>query len=313
MAAAKSTTTRKKTTSAVKAPDLSDLLLPDWFADDYISREYSGESDLGIIDTAKQMGHNVLLYGPTGPGKTSLAMAYAASQNMPFGSIPCHGAIEERAFFGGLTSRPSKGGGSEWFWQDGIVTQIVRYGGVLLLDEVNFLHPRIGAVLHPLLDKRRQITLLNNGGETINAHKNLVVIAAYNPNYEGTRPLNEAFKNRFAFQLLMDYEPAIEEELITHSSLLVIATKLREAQKKGELETPISTNKLMEFEDIASELNFYFAVENFVQSFRMHEQAVVSEVMEMHMTRLMPDFGVNPQEEADSVLDQELIDKAKAF
>lgn len=309
MAAVKTKTTTKKKTQTRAMPEIKDLLLPTWFADDYISREYDGVTDLDVIGKAKEMGHNVLLYGPTGPGKTSLAMAYAAANNLPFGSIPCHGAIEDKAFFGGLIPKAAKSGGSSWEWQDGIVTLIVKHGGVLLLDEVNFLHPRIGAVLHPLLDKRRQITLLNDGGRVIQAHKDLVVVAAYNPDYEGTRPLNKAFKNRFAFQMFMDYDTDIENQLVGHSSLMAVATKLRDAQKLGDIETPISTNRLMEFEDIAEELGFHFAVSNFISTFAPHEQAIVSETMEMHMTRLMPDFGV-ADEWTDSV-DETIIEKAK--
>lgn len=307
MAATKSTTTTKRKAAPKKAePNLDHLLLPQWFADDYISRELDGVRDLDVLDTAKSLGHNVLIYGPTGPGKTSLAMAYAASHNLPFGAIPCHGAVEDKQFFGGLTPKPVEGGGTAWEWQDGIVTTIVRHGGVLLLDEVNFLHPRIGAVLHPLLDKRRQITLLNNGGEVINAHPNVIVIAAYNPDYEGTRPLNEAFKNRFAFQIHMDYDSGIEGELVSHSVLLEVGTKLRDAQRKGDLDTPISTNKLMEFEDITAELGFDFAITNFVSSFKLHEQPIVAEIMEMNDSRLRADFDVEVSDDDDDV-DEELV------
>jgi MoxR-like ATPase len=46
----------------------------------------------------------------------------------------------------------------EWFgyvWIDGPVTDVVRNGGVLLLDEVNFINPKIYTNLYSLTDGRR--------------------------------------------------------------------------------------------------------------------------------------------------------------
>lgn len=307
MPAAKTATKKtpaKRTTRKKSQPDLSDLMLPKFIAEDYVSREYNGHSDFEIMETAMSMGHNVLLYGPTGPGKTSLAMAFAAANNLPFDSIPCHGAIEDRSFFGSVMPQENTSGGSKWAWQDGPVTRMVRHGGVLLLDEVNFLHPRIGAVLHPLLDKRRHIKLLGHKGETVNAHSNFLVVAAFNPDYEGTRPLNEAFRNRWAFQMRMDYDEEIENQLVSHTSLMVIAAKLRDRHEAGDLRTPVATNMMMEFEDIAESLSFDFAIDNFISRFSIAEQPIVTEVLEMFMDRLEPDFGV--QREDESSIDDEL-------
>lgn len=292
--ATKKKTATKKASPKRSVPELSDLILPEWLADDYISREFpGGHSEFDIMDIAMATGHNVLLWGPTGPGKTSAVMAYAALNGLPFDSIPCHGAIDDRAFFGGVMPLESTGnGGPKYRWVDGPVTKMVRYGGVLLLDEVSFLHPRIGAVLHPLLDKRRHIKLLGHEGETIEAHERFLVVAAYNPGYEGTRPLNQAFKNRFSYELEFDYDPDIEGELVKHTSLLVIAAKLRERHMDGDLQTPISTNRLMEFEDVVDRLSFEFAIYNFVNHFSLAERPVVQEVLELHRGRLEPDFGI---------------------
>lgn len=303
----KKTSTRKKAAPRAKAPDVSDLMLPKFVADDYINREYrGGHSDFDALQDAMEAGHNVLLYGPTGPGKTSLAMAFAAANNLPFDSIPCHGAIEDKAFFGSVMPNESATGGG-WVWQDGPITRLVRNkkGGVLLLDEVNFLHPRIGAVLHPLLDKRRHVKLLGHQGETVNAGDNLLIIAAFNPDYEGTRPLNPAFRNRFRTQLFMDYDEEIEGELLSHSTLQVLAAKLRSRHEAGDLRTPISTNMLMEFEDIAESMSFDFSVQNFIWRFSVAEQPVISEVMEMYMDRLEADFGVQTMRD-DSQVDGDL-------
>lgn len=78
--------------------------------DDYVSRKFGDIADLDIIHMAAGVRHNVLIFGPTGPGKTSAVLAYAARENLPFYSIPCNGAIEPRDFFGAnLAHRRLKG------------------------------------------------------------------------------------------------------------------------------------------------------------------------------------------------------------
>lgn len=185
------------------------------------------------------------------------------------------------------------------------MTEIVRYGGVLLLDEVNMLHPRIGAVLHSLLDKRRVISLLENQGEIVKAHAKCVIVATYNPGYEGTRPLNPAFKNRFAVKMEFDYDPKVEKALVYHPVLLDVAKKLRASFNEGEITTPVSTNMLMEFEDFADMAGVNFAMTNFLNAFPVEERTAVKQFLDMHAAAIgqqfaQEDIGPNtPDVEAD--------------
>ena len=298
---------RPRKTAAQKA--LEHLVLPIEHYEDYISREIGGHSDLDIMHTAKELGHNVLIYGPTGPGKTSAVMAYAAREKLPYYSIPCNGAITPREFIGGIV--PAKGGngaGPKYVWQDGPVSQIMRVGGVINLDEVNFLHPRIGAVFHSALDKRRQIQLLENGGEIVEAHPDTLFVATFNPDYEGTRPLNKAFKNRFAIKMKFDYDRDIENQIIQYPILLSLAQRLREQHRDGTLETPISTNMMMEFEDFAELLGVDFAIENFTSAFMDHEQPVIREVLELKRVQIFTAFGESDPDGLETEFTNPLMD-----
>lgn len=261
-----------------------DALIPDKSeALEYISRTFGGERDIDILDKARRMEKNTLLFGPTGPGKTSVVMAYCAEFEFPFYSIPCNQSIEPDDVIGAHVPTEQAG---LYKWQDGIVTAMAREGrGVVLLDEVNFLRREIAAFFHPLLDKRRMITLLRNSGEVIKAGDDFQVIAAYNPGYEGTKPLNEAFKNRFAFKLHFDYDTEIEKQLINLDVLRSIAEQLRLAHGVS-LDTPVSTNMLMDFEDVAYELGLDFAVENFVNAFNDEERPAVKEVLQLRNQEL---------------------------
>ena len=108
-------------------------------------------------------------------------------------TVSGNASMESRQLFGGFI--PDGDGGYGWI--DGPVTDVVRNGGVLLLDEMNFISPKIYTTLYPLTDGRRSITLLDHMGETIVAHEDLTIFATMNPDYIGTTPLNFAMRNRF--------------------------------------------------------------------------------------------------------------------
>ena len=266
------TTTAKTRTAKVKHP-LESHIPEKYFAEDYVSRIVNGVNDMDILAAAKEDYQNTLIFGPTGPGKTSFVYAYAARSNLPLLPVQCHGSADARELFGSWVPTEVPG---QLIWQDGVVTQIVRHGGVIYLDEVNFMPPRVLAVLHGLLDKRRSITLMEHGGETIVGHNDTQIIASYNPDYEDTRPLNKAFRNRFAFKLFWDYEPAVEKKLVNSPMLRGLAKSLRD--RADDIETPVTTNMLQELEVFAQneKLGSAFAIENFLNSFSDDERQGVS-------------------------------------
>jgi hypothetical protein len=69
-------------------------------------------------------------------------------------------------------------------WRDGIVTQWLRNGGVLFLDEYNFMRGEVRGRLHEILDsvsrETGQVSLTENYGERITVHPDCRLIAAQN-------------------------------------------------------------------------------------------------------------------------------------
>jgi hypothetical protein len=279
-----------------------DELVPDrWFREDYIPRTIQGVEDLGILDYAMSRRENVLLFGPTGPGKTSLVYAYAASRRLPLVCLACNGAIDPATLWGRPELRSDGHGGTDVGYVESAIVTLIRHGGVLYLDEINFAPPRIMAVMHGALDKRRQVTVPELGNETINLHPKCQIVASLNVGYNGTKPLNQAFKNRFPIKLMFDYEPEIERKLVTMiPSLLEIAGRLRESGMNGDLETPVATNLLREYQDHALSMGTAFATEVFINAFEEHERAAVADVMEHFADRL----------EQEAVAAQALIEAA---
>jgi len=265
----------------VKIHPLKHLVPSSDIADSYISRTIADVEDLDLLKYAQGEQKNVLLFGDTGPGKTAMVMAYAAVTKQPIVTIACNGGIDPNTFWNSIVPDMETGGIKD---VDSEVTEVVRHGGILYLDEINFMPPKTTAVFHPLLDARRFITMPGRGNQRVMAHKNLFIIGSYNPGYQGTRPLNAAFKNRFKLKLPIDYSREVESQLVCMPVMLDLADKLRSSRQDGVLETPTSTNMLIEFEEFAIDLGLRFAIDNFVAAFEADERDAVRAVIELHMS-----------------------------
>lgn len=256
---------------------LDHLIPPKWMDEQYISREFNGGiTDIDVYRYARKEKLNVLLYGPTGVGKTSSIYAYAAQDNIPVVVTSCHGAVDPATMF----SRVVVGADGSIGYEPTDAVEVLLGGGIWLINEVNFLPPRIAAVTYSALDYRRTISIpeLNLAGKL---HEDTAIFADFNPEYEGTRELSEAFRNRFPIQLPFPYDAKVEKELITGiPTLLELAKRLRASFDNGDIETPVGPNVLLEFEQIAFQLNIDFAISNLVARFKAHESDAVKNAVE---------------------------------
>jgi MoxR-like ATPase len=238
----------------------------------YVPRKFAGGlTEEQIYDFAITSKKNVAIQGHAGTGKTTSLMTYSAKKGLEFGSMSCNAGVEPSQFFGRLV--PNAEGKLEW--RDGLFTHFFRHGGVLVIDEANFLPQKIASVLHGVLDDRRVLTLLEHEGEVITAHPNLLIAMCYNDSYRGTSKFNEAFSDRFYVKLNFEYDTSIEKKFIPSSTLLDLAKSMRDDAIAGVYETPISTRLLKQFVDLAQNLNYDFAVDNFVNNFRDDERSSV--------------------------------------
>lgn len=254
-------------------------LIPDpRIAEAYVHRLIDGVYDFDALDDAVEDCENVILAGPTGSSKTTLFRAYAAARGLPFCLVECNGAMDPGTILGRTMIAPD----GSVRWVDGDFTLVIRYGGVVLIDEVNMAHPRITAAFHQLLAVTRRMSI-PEAGETIiagrggDAPQPTLFGAAYNPRYQGTVRLNEALSNRFPMPLDWDYDRAVEEALTTSRRLLDMAYNIRSL---AEIRTPVSTNMLMEFERHYYRRGISWASTLFVNHFPTEERAPVSRALE---------------------------------
>lgn len=314
-------TTRRKPTVVKSVLDdiehhpLKALIPPKHRLDNYVGRKIGGIEDLDILNAALKSRHNVGIFGPTGCAKTTAVYAFGHKIGVPVFSVPCNGAADPTFLFGGYRPNPD----GTFTLRPGPVYYIAKYGGINLFDEFNMLPPRIGAVLHGMLDSRRILVLPDFDGSddldaygnpiesTVQLHPMCLNVATWNPAYAGTYALNAATLNRFGHKMRFDYSRTVEEDLIVSGNLLDMAAKLRVSVSNGVLRTPVSTNMLIEFEEFAGEdgLGLTYAIENFVTSFFDDEQPSVREVLRQHYDGIAADLA---PEDDGSEYDDEAVD-----
>ena len=141
------------------------------------------------------MGKNILLKGPTGAGKTKLAETLSHLFNQPMFSVNSSVDLDAESLLGFKTLAYEDDKQMIEFIP-GPVTNAMKNGTFLYIDEINMAKPETLPLINGVLDYRRTITNPFTN-EIITAKKSFNVIAAINEGYIGTVPLNEALKNRF--------------------------------------------------------------------------------------------------------------------
>ena len=126
-----------------------------------------------------ELNQPILLEGGSGIGKSSTVDRMCGYLNREVYYANC-AEYDLDTLIGSKTI--GKDGSVEW--RDGIVTQWLRNGGVLFLDEYNFMRGEVRGRLHEILDSvlrgTGQVSLTENYGERITVHPDCRLIAAQN-------------------------------------------------------------------------------------------------------------------------------------
>ena len=145
---------------------------------------------------------------------------------------------------------------------------------------------------YSLLDDRREIQLLDNGGEVIKAHPDLLIVADMNAGYRGTHELSQANNDRWKVKLEFPYDKRIESKLIKSKTLLELAGKLRDQYDREEISTPISTRGLVAFQKNAVGLGLNLAIASYVNGFDKDERSAVRMSIETMKVNIARDLGL---------------------
>ena len=153
---------------------------PDRFAKDTIT-DFDFRLMRDIAVTFK-LNQPVLLEGGSGIGKSRTIDRMCAQLNRESYYANCHD-FDADVLIGKMTT--TEGTQSGFGWRDGVVINAIRNGGVLFLDEYNFMKGETRAALHEVIDAilqgKDEITLVDNHGELVPVHPDFRIIAAQNP------------------------------------------------------------------------------------------------------------------------------------
>lgn len=167
------------------------------------------KAELKSVLDALKLGEHVLIEGPVGVGKTTLALEVARILKRELVRVDGDGRYTEQKLAGYFDpAKALKGGYSAKTWTPGPLAQAMKSGALLLINELNRMPEGVQNVLLPALDERKiQIPEL---GE-VKAKTGFAVIATQNPaDYVGTGELSEAIEDRFEY-VRLGYAPRSEE------------------------------------------------------------------------------------------------------
>jgi len=217
----------------------------------------------------------ILLMGESGTGKTSAIRYMAHETKNGLRRVNLNGGTTADELVGRLLIN-EKG----TYWVDGILTEAMRNGEWIVLDEINAALPEVLFVLQSVLDDDGYLVLSEKDDkEIVNKHKNFRMFATCNPpEYAGTKEMNKALLSRFAICINAEFPPEKKEfEIIEHHlgnaiassemalKMVGLANETRKAKELGKSDYAINTRdvlntlKLVEFVDPLEALGLAFA------------------------------------------------------
>ena len=162
-------------------------------------------------------GHrNLLMVGPAGSGKTTLAKDLSKALGLDFGFISLSAGVTETHLFGRLLPQAD----GTWGYVESVFVRIYRNGGVFLLDEIDAADANVMVAINAALANGELCNPVN--GEIVKRHPQCYIVGAANTwgrggdhQYVGRNALDAATMDRFVLTTLhVQYDTDLELELV---------------------------------------------------------------------------------------------------
>lgn len=169
------------------------------------------------IDTPQEHRNFVLLIGPTGCGKTTLAKTYCQLANQPLTELSFSGDTALSDFYTSVELVRDIDSGQSSLTVPGPAVDAMLRGKKLLLNEINMLPADLLTIFSQAVDTGRLVLSgTERGNIEIEVHRDFGLIGTANPNYVGTLDMGRAIERRFGRGLgyiEMGFLPADEEAI----------------------------------------------------------------------------------------------------
>jgi MoxR-like ATPase len=164
-----------------------------------------------VEEMVQEQAQNVIVVGPQGCGKTSLALHYAASRKKPAIVINCAMVRETRDWMGWRTIR-----GGSIIWEKSAFVRAIEQGDVVVvLDEFNRLHSTLHNSIYPLLDERRE-SFVEEIQETVKVGPGTLFFATVNVglSHVGTFVMDSSMEDRWGIRVDVSFLSKKDEEKV---------------------------------------------------------------------------------------------------
>ena len=202
---------------------------------------------------------NILLVGPAGCGKTTIAHQVALDLKLPFYSVSMSEGMTETQLLG--RREPSQKGGFKYVPSP--LTIAAENGGVILIDEMDAGNSNTQLCLNNILSGK-EFSVPNKCDNTnIVKHSDFVAIASANTFghgadrvYVGRNQLDGATLDRFKVgTVYMDYDPIVEKAVV-RDDILTWGLEIRQFIRELSMRQILSTRFLRDLSDMADDDGF---------------------------------------------------------
>lgn len=206
----------------------------------------------------------VNITGPAGTGKSTVVKQIAALRNQPFVRISGKEGLELSSLLGQILLE-----GEETVWRDGILTQAVRHGALVCVDEWTKLSPGVMMAFQWLLEDDGKLIVEDMPGEindkVITPHPDFRLVMTDNvkgfgdglDKYAATNVQDVSTLSRFGVHVTLEYMPAdVEAALLkaqydlsdtTAANMIKVAEKVRQGFERGEYSMTMSIRTLLKW------------------------------------------------------------------
>ena len=181
-------------------------------------------------------GLNVMLVGPAGCGKTTIAKQVANSLDLQFGSVCLTAGASETWLFGRQTPTG---------FVEGVFSKLYRTGGIFLADEMDAADANLLLAINTALANGMLYNPIN--GEQFEKHKDFFFIGACNTFgrgadhvYTGRNQLDGATLDRFV-TIEVGYNEKLETKLLNDLELRAFLKEMRKVIKTKGYNEVVST------------------------------------------------------------------------